>query len=97
MTTSHPDRKPRDRPPQRSRAGLRRSRGQKSFTDLVAELRAYIDGLNKPLEDWTQEEHAEFRARCEGDSFALGAALAAPLNLAVSSEYPHRRTHHTAK
>jgi hypothetical protein len=57
---------------------------------LVKELRAYIDEVNKPLQDWTQEEDAEFLRRSEGDSLAIAAAMASPLSLGVTSEEPHR-------
>jgi hypothetical protein len=61
------------------------------FTKMVRELRAFVAGLGKPLDQWDKDDSAEFRRRAEGNSLAVALALAASGGPeGVTSENPHR-------
>jgi hypothetical protein len=90
MTTSRPTRNPRTRRKRGLPAASSQPDRQKPFMQLVEELRAYIDEVNKPLEEWTDEEDAEFLRRSGNDSLAVALALSRPISLGVTSEHPHR-------
>ncbi|MGH2587412.1 MAG: hypothetical protein ACRDJE_21055 [Dehalococcoidia bacterium] len=60
------------------------------FTKKVRELRAFIAGLGRPVEEWTEADRVEFLRRSDNNSLAVAAALATPGLTTATSENPHR-------
>lgn len=59
------------------------------FRKKVEELRAFVDGHDKPVEDWDTADHEELVRRSDNDFLAIGLAVAAPGGTTATSENPH--------